>query len=238
MKTICNRVFAAIQKPALLHCTAALAGFFSLAPGIRAQTVHESGFGRHAVSAIHKNDDHRRTEMPSARSLNLTGVADELTSAAGEILQADASGRLVLFNIASLSPEDLKNPFEIRVQVRVAMREIRIEIGGIVESEKGTNSAIIFVKPNVVAAGKESPSEIEKKQAEKQPPPANARPGVPKDATQGKGSRYLCSVGDTMEGFRVAEIQRDYVIVESLGNHMHIPCDRPVTVCIPLSRIK
>jgi hypothetical protein len=221
----------------------AFACFFAFAADVCAQSVHESGLGRHAVSAIHKNDEHRRTEMPSTRPLNL-GAALGSVSSAADILQADSSGRLILFNIANLSDEDLRNPFEIRVQVRVDMREVRIEIGGIVESEKGQNSAIIYVKPVVVASGKESPFELEKKRAEKKPASASAntaaskRAAAQKDVSQEKGTRYLCSVGDTMEGFSVAEIQRDYIVVETLGNHMRIPRDRPVTVCIPLSRIK
>jgi hypothetical protein len=162
------------------------------------------------------------------RRPNIGAEIEGFKSVASDILKAGKDGRLQLFNLKKLSAEDVKNPFDIRVPVQVDMRETTIEVGGTVEGENGRqNSTLLYVKPTVTVTKEQIKARNEKGAPEPKP-----------EASKEKGRKFLCCAGDTVEGFRVHEVRRDAIVLESLGKLIEVPQGKVVTVCIPVTALK
>ncbi|AHF89635.1 hypothetical protein OPIT5_04675 [Opitutaceae bacterium TAV5] len=158
-----------------------------------------------------------------------------------EVLQPGRGGRVELFSISRLSPEDVKNPFEIRVHVLVDTKEIRVEIGGIVEGTGGqNNTAIIRVEPPAIRdrndqqepSGEDDLAAQTRTARGARKAPAGRKAPARQEPV---GTRRVCSAGDTIEGFRVEDIRRDSVVLYHQGKYIEVPRGEAVTVCIPLS---
>lgn len=132
-----------------------------------------------------------------------------------DLLRSANDGRVLLYSVARLSDEDLRNPFEVRVQVAVDVLETVFEIGGIVVSDTGKNTVILMTQPPAVQS-----SDAE---GRKEPP------------KQEKPVSRVYSVGDTVEGFSVYAIGRDSIILEQSEKFVEIARGRPVTVSVPVS---
>ncbi|MDR2981944.1 MAG: hypothetical protein LBV12_06815 [Puniceicoccales bacterium] len=195
------------------------------------QGVKSSGRGRDAIKPFNldKNEE-LDTSLPDL------GVQKALNAASGkmgdalDLLKAGGDGRIQMFSISRLSEQDLNNPFEIRVQVRVDVREIEVEVGGIIEDQGGKRTtALLLVKPPVV---------VSKAQLKAREDAANKDQSKPQAQTpQNQGRKYLCSEGDKLEGFQVYAIRRDAIILEMMGKYVEVPRGKAVTICVPLSSV-
>ncbi len=191
------------------------------------------GFGRNAIKEFNVRDNNELdTSLPE---LGLGAAAESAKGklgAAMDILKPSGDGRIQMFNVSRLSKAELENPFEIRVQVRVDVREIEVEVGGIIEGgEARPTTALLLVKQPVTV----TKEQIKAREAAQKN--QGAARGNPQTAQAAQGKKYLCTVGDQVEGFRLHEIRRDRVVLEMMGNYLEITRGVPVTVCVPLSSI-
>ncbi len=188
--------------------------------------VEQAGIGPKAVQAFGLEKPEARPELQPGK-MNLANPFAGLNIPAGSLLDVKG-GRVQLFSVSRLSDEDMRNPFEIRVQVAVEMRETLFEIGGIVEGKSaGENTVILLLAPPRT----NEPVTEEARQAEAH---AGASAQPPKKNEQQKAS-VVCSVGDVVQGFRIHAIDRNGIIVEQTGKYVQIPRGEPVTICVPLT---
>ena len=194
------------------------------------QGVKGSGFGRDAIKDFNVRDNNELdTSLPDVGLGDAAQKAKAGMGAALDMLKPGGDGRIQMFNVARLTEAELANPFEIRVQVRVDVREIELTVGGIVEGEGARpTTALLLIKPAVTVT-KEQIKAREKAQAQ-------GRRGATAPP-QNQGKKYLCSAGDQVEGFRIHEIFRDHVVLEMMGNYLEVSRGQPVTICVPLSSI-
>ena len=193
------------------------------------------GFGRNAIKDFNVRDNNELdTSLPDMGVGAAAQAAKARLGSAMDILKPSGDGRIQMFNVSRLGKAELENPFEIRVQVRVDVREIEVEVGGIIEGgDNRPMTALLLVKqPMTVTKEQIKAREVAQKN---QGPSRGAQQPAQAQATQGK--KYLCTVGDQVEGFRLHEIRRDRVVLEMMGNYLEIVRGMPVTVCVPLSSI-
>lgn len=183
--------------------------------------VSQAGIGPKAVESFGLEKPEARPELQSGK-INTANPLAGLSIPAGSLLDA-RSGRVQLFSVSRLSDEDIRNPFEIRVQVAVEMRETLFEIGGIVEGKSAAeNTVILLLAPPTTS----------------EPATGETQAGAPAQAAKKDGQKktsVVCSVGDVVQGFRIHAIDRNGILVEQTGKYVHIPRDGPVTICVPLT---
>lgn len=222
-----------IAALALLLATGAAQAQSNIHGNISSGVGGSGSFGRNAIKEFNVRDNNELdTSLPELGVGDAARAAKEKLGAAVDLLAPSGDGRIQLFNVSRLSKAELENPFEIRVQVRVDVREIEVEVGGIVEGgDTRPTTALLLVKQPVTVTKEQIKA---RENAQKK---AGSQGGQQTAGQAAQGKKYLCSVGDQVEGFRIQQIRRDRVVLEMMGNYMEIARGIPVTVCVPLSSI-
>lgn len=187
--------------------------------------VEQAGVGPKAVQSFGLDRPEARPELEPAK-INMKNPLSGITIPVDSLLSVKG-GRVQLYSVSRLSESDMRNPFEIRVQVAVEMLETVFEIGGIIEGKTpAENTAILLLEPPQT---RDPVIEDEKDAAQ------NPGKGEPQKKEQGKKISRVFSIGDMVQGFRIHDINRDGIIVEQNGKYVPVPRNSPVTVCVPLT---
>lgn len=206
---------------------AAIAGHLVL----DAAGIADAGIGPKAIESFN-------LEKPASTMDHSTARLDMPKVAMPEnLLRGRQFGRVNLFSVAELSDEDLRNPFQIRVQIAVDMKETKFEIGGIVESSADNKNTVLLVyRPpttNKATGNAEHENSTEQNAEAKGEKDPNA---AAKEKEKAKPEIRVCGVGDEIDGFKIYAILRDSIIIEQSGRYVEIGRGGPVTVCVPLSQ--
>lgn len=185
----------------------------------------DAGLGRKPIESFGLEKNPPSGDHSTAK---LTMPKVDVSGLSADLLKSRPNGRVQLFSVSQLSDQDMMNPFQIRVQVAVDVRETTFEIGGIIESPAdGCNTVFIMCRPPETRKAGEAGPETENG--------TEKNPGETKPAEKQKLVSRVCSVGDEVEGFRIHAIMRDSIIVEQSGKFVEIVRGGPVTVCVPVS---
>ena len=213
-----NRLFPAA-------CALAALALFANPAGAFAQGISKSGVGPRAVKPFNLDRPEARPELEPGK-INTSNPLANIKIPAGALLNV-RNGRVQLYSVSRLSEADMRNPFEIRVQVAVEMLETVFEIGGIIEgTTPAENTAILLLTPPETR----EPTTEDAQQANQSAPAADQ-----KRNQQQKKVSLVCSIGDHVQGFQIHSIDRDGILVEQNGRYVQVPRGSPVTISVPLT---
>lgn len=213
-----NRLFPAA-------CALAVLVLFVNPTSAFAQGISKSGVGPRAVKPFNLDRPEARPELEPGK-INTSNPLANIKIPAGALLNV-RNGRVQLYSVSRLSEADMRNPFEIRVQVAVEMLETVFEIGGIIEgATPAENTAILLLTPPETR----EPVAEESQQANQKTSAADQ-----KRNQQQKKVSLVCSIGDHVQGFQIRSIDRDGIMVEQNGRYVQVPRGSPVTISVPLT---
>lgn len=214
----------------LAACAFVALALFSTPAGALAQGISKSGIGPKAVKPFNLDRPEARPELEPGKinTDNPLGALGNLKIPTGALLNV-SNGRVQLYSVSRLSEADMRNPFEIRVQVAVEMLETVFEIGGIIEgATPAENTAILLITPPETR-------EPVVEDAQQTDPKASAADQKKKQKQQQKKVSLVCSIGDHVQGFNVCAIDREGIMVEQNGKYVQVPRGAPVTISVPLT---